>query len=659
LPKRKIYRRLVSVDDVIPILDSYRPLKSLEEVELPLVEAIGKVLSRNVYARTNYPPYTRALMDGYAVISDDLVGAHEDRPKRLRLVGYLSAGKFRPMNIERGECVEVSTGAAIPHPADAVVPVEYTSVEGDHVVFYKSVARGENVDQIGSDFAEGEVAAWRGEILTPSLASLLAALGVDKVYVYRPVRVGILPTGNELRSPGEELEYGYLYDSNSYLVYGYVKIMGAEPKMYERALDDERDLEEKLWKAIEENDLVVTIGGTSAGLEDLTYKVLSKLDPGLIVHGVREKPGRPLAVAVHRDKIVLSLPGFPLSCLLTVNLYLLPILAKLQGLKDYEHKYIVARSSAPLRGEPGIRVFVPTILAEREGLVTAYPLPSHSGGISALSLVDGYIVVPESVEYVPAGAELKVLVNPFWRPYEVNVIGSHDPLFQHMLSILAPRGRMRVLNVGSLAGLQALRTGMADVAGVHLLDRETGEYNVPHIKRMELKNVVLIRGYLREVGFVYRVGFSISSIGDIINNGLRFVNRNPGSGTRILIDLLLEEESRKRGVDFEDLKRMVRGYNFEVKTHEAVAYLVSKSVVDVGVAVRYVAERYGLAFTPISHERYDIVIRRDSLNKEVVNRLIDRFSELVRAFIKDFKGYEVDGETGKMLNFSSDDPQTS
>ena len=653
MPERKIYRRLVSVDDVIPIIESHRPLRPLGEVELPLVEAIGRVLSRNVYAKTNYPPYTRALMDGYAVMSDDLAGAYEDRPKRLRLVGRLSAGELRAVSIDRGECVEVSTGAVVPHPADAVVPVEHTSAEGDYVVFYRSVARGENVDQAGSDFAEGEVAAWSGEVLTPPLASLLAALGVDRVYVYRPVRVGILPTGNELRSPGEELEYGCLYESNSYLVYGYAKMMGAEPRIYQRALDDERDLEEKLWRAIEENDLVVTIGGTSAGLEDLTYRILSKLDPGLIIHGVGEKPGRPLAVAVHEDKIVLSLPGFPLSCFLTVNLYLLPILAKLQGLRGYEHKYVVARTSAPLRGEPGIRVFVPAILVERGGLTTAHPLPSHSGGISVLSLVDGYVVVPESFEYVPAGSELKVLVSPLWRPYDVNVIGSHDPLFQHMLSALAPRERVRVLNVGSTAGLQALKAGVADVAGVHLLDRETGEYNVPYIEKMGLRGVMLIRGYLREVGFVFRRGLSVSSMGDVVDKGLKFVNRNPGSGTRTLIDMLLEEESKRRGIDVEGLKRTVRGYNFEVKTHEAVAYLVSRSVVDVGVAVRYVAERYGLAFTPIGRERYDVLVRRDSIDKEVVKRLVDRFSELVRELVKGFEGYEVDGETGKVLDFPS------
>jgi len=196
-----------------------------------------------------------------------------------------------------------------------------------------------------------------------------------------------------------------------------------------------------------------------------------------------------------------------------------------------------------------------------------------------------------------------------------------------------------------------LKAGVADVTGVHLLDPETGEYNIPHVEKMGLRGVVLIRGYLREVGFVYRRGLSVSSISDVVDKGLRFVNRNPGSGTRTLIDMLLEEESKKRGTGLEELKRRVRGYNFEVKTHEAIAHLISKSVVDVGVAVRYVAEKYGLAFTPISRERYDILVRKDSLDKDIVKRFVGQFDDLVRVFVKDFKGYEIDDETGKKFEF--------
>ncbi|MEM4700026.1 MAG: molybdopterin biosynthesis protein [Candidatus Nezhaarchaeales archaeon] len=652
MAKRKIYRKLVSVDEVIPALEAQRPLRPLGELEVPLSEALGRVLSRNVYARVNYPPYARALMDGYAVMSDDLAGVYEDRPRRLKLVGRVSAGESKIVSLARGECVEVSTGAAIPYPADAVVPVEYTSAWDGFVIFYRSVAKGENVDQAGSDFSEGEVVAWRGEVVTPPLASTLAALGVDKVYIYRPVKVGILPTGNELRPPGEHLDYGCVYESNSYLVYGYAKLAGAIPKLYERALDDERDLEGKLWRALEENDLVVTIGGTSAGREDLVYRVLSSLNPGIIVHGVKEKPGRPLALALHGDKIIMSLPGFPLSCFLTVILYLLPILARLQGARAYEYARVSARVPVPLRGEPGVRVFVPVMLVEREGLTTAYPLPGHSSKVSSLSLVDGYVIVPEDVECAPAGCELEVLVSPFWKPYDVNIVGSHDPLLQQIVSVIASTESVRMLNMGSMSGLHAIKMGAADVAGIHLLDRETKEYNVPFIKRASLKGVLLVRGYLREQGFVYRRGAAeASSMGDVIDRGLRFVNRNPGSGTRVLIDMLLEQEAERRGVEVEELKSMVKGYNFEVRTHEAVAYLVSRGVVDVGLAVRYVAEKYDLGFVPIGRERYDLLIRRDSLNKRLIKHLVDRFGDLVKLLIKNFQGYELDEETGRRVEF--------
>jgi len=167
-----------------------------------------------------------------------------------------------------------------------------------------------------------------------------------------------------------------------------------------------------------------------------------------------------------------------------------------------------------------------------------------------------------------------------------------------------------------------------------------------------VKDVVLVRGYLREQGFVYRRGgVEVASIGDIIDRGLSFVNRNPGSGTRILVDTLLEREARKRGVEPERLKAMVKGYNFEVKTHEAVAYLVYKGIVDVGVAVRYIAEKYGLEFTSISYERYDLAVRRDSMEKNVVKQLVDRFRETVERLIEDFPGYRLDEEAGRRIEF--------
>lgn len=644
MPERRIYRKLVSVDEVLPTIERYVSLEPKGEVEVSLREAVGRVLSRNVYAPTNYPPYTRSLVDGYAVISEDVAGVYEDRPKELRLVGVVKTGETALLRVERGECVGVSTGAVLPYPADAVVPVEYTRARPGVVEVYRAVARGENVDPAGSDIAEGEVVAWKGELVTPGLAALLAAVGVSKVHVYRPVRVGVVPTGNELREPGERLEYGQLYDSNSYLVYSFARMLGADARIYPRAPDVLEEIEGAIGRALEECDIVVTIGGTSAGEEDLVYRVLSRLDPGLIIHGVKQRPGRPLAVAVHRGRLVLGLPGFPLSCLLSIYLYLVPLISRLQGARTPEERYVEARVPVPVRGDPGSRVFMPSILLERGGEYIAFPLTGHSGRVTALHIVDGYLVVPESDESLPAGSRVRVVVSPFWRPYEANVIGSHDPLLQDVVAGLRSRDKVRLVNVGSTAGLQAVKTGVADVAGTHLFDPETGEYNVPFVRSLGLEGVVVVKGYLREQGFVYRAS-PVSSFTEIIEKGLRFVNRNPGSGTRALIDHLLKKEAAKLGTTFEELRGKLRGYTWEVKTHEAVAYLVAGGVVDVGVAIRYAAEKYGLGFTPIGYERYDLVVRKDSLSKGAVKELLESFCSEGRSRASETKGYAVCSDT--------------
>jgi len=645
--ERKIFRKMVSVDEVIPLIESYRPLNPLGEVEVSLQEAIGRVLSRNIFSPSNYPPYTRATVDGYAVISEDLAGVYEDRPKTLKLVGKVATGETKLLRLERGQCVEVSTGAVVPYPADAVVLIEHTHARNGEVEFYRSVARGENIDIAGSDIAEGEVVAWRGTIVTPLLASVLAAVGIDKVWVYRPVRLGIIPTGNELKTPGEKLEYGQIYDSNSTMIYAYAKSIGAEPKIYPRVHDVVEEIEEALHKALNENDIVATIGGTSAGLEDKTYRVLSRLEPGIILHGVREKPGRPLAVAVHGDKIVFALPGFPLSCLLTVNLYLLPVILKLQGMPRSEVPTIKARIETPIRGEPGIRVFVPAIL-KHNGEIKAYPLTGHSGRVSAMSLLDGYITVPEDTEYLPEGTEVDVLLNPLQKNYELNIIGSHDPLLQSIVANLPGYDKVRMVNVGSLSGLQALKSGVADMAGTHLLDPATGEYNLPIIRQLDIKQALVLIGYRREQGFIYRKNTEpVSSFKDIIDKHLRFVNRNPGSGTRVLIDHMLEEESRQLGISPEEMKKRLTGYTFEVKTHEAVAYLISRGIVDVGIGVKYIAERYGLEFKPITSERYDIVIRKEAYTNKIVSQIIEKIRNLDKATLP--AGYSLDAKTGTII----------
>lgn len=649
--KRKIYRRLVSADRVLRIIEEKFSLEPLGREKVYVGDAVGRVLAGNAYSRVNLPPYTRSLVDGYAVISGDLEGVYENRPKVLKLVGKVSTGETVKPSIRNGECLEVSTGAVVPYPADAVVPVEYTEKVGDKIVFYRSVRHGENIDIVGSDMVAGEVVAWRGEVLTPLMINALAASGICEVEVYRRVKVGIIPTGNELKSPGEKLEYGQIYDSNSHMVYSIVKMLGAEPKTYSPAKDDYAEIKRKVQEALKKDDVVVCIGGTSAGLEDHVYRVFSEFSPGILIHGVKQKPGRPLVVALSGKKLLFGLPGFPLSCLLSSLLYLAPVVSKLQGLREYPAILEKAKAAIPLRGQPGIRVFLPCILFQRNGVRYAYPLPGHSGRVGAVTMIDGFIVVAEDRELVAQGEEVDVVRYFGARSYSANIIGSHCPLLQYLIEKVSAEHSVRVVNVGSAAGLEALKIGVADAAGMHMLDPETGEYNVPIITKQGLRDVIIVRGYLREQGFVYnrKLG-KIEGFAEIAEKGLRFVNRNPGSGTRILTEQLIAREAKSLGIAPNKLREKIRGYTFEAKTHEAVGYLVSQGLADVGVAVRYVAEKYGLAFTKIRDERYDLVLRKESLDKPVIRSLLKLFRrDNLEKFVTEFPGYKVDGETGKKI----------
>ncbi len=649
--ERKIYRRLVAVDEVLKLVEEAVPLRPRGEERLPIREAVGRVLSRNVYARTGFPPYTRSLVDGYAVHSADLEGVYEDRPARLRLVGRVKTGDTEAPEIGRGECAEVSTGAIVPYPADAVVPVEYTSEEDSWVTVYRSVRHSENIDIAGSDVVEGEVIAWRGEEVTPLVVSAAAAVGVEEFWVYRRPRVAVIPTGNELRPLGSTLEYGQVYDSNSHMVYSLVKLMGGEPRIYGPARDSYEEIKAVVDEALQWADIVATIGGTSAGLEDYVHRVFDSYTPGVILHGVRQKPGRPLVVAAADEKILVGLPGFPLSCLVSSHLYLAPLISRLHGRPGpaYPEEEVIV--STPLRGQPGITMFVPAVTARRRGETLAFPLPGHSGRIASLTMIDGFIRIGPRDEYLPQGSRAAMLRPLGLRRYELNLIGSHCPLLQDLAS-RAGGGRIRVVSTGSRGGLQALRSGVADMAGTHLLDPSTGEYNVAAMREMGLtadKGFVLVRGYLREQGFVYRRGEPVSSMTEVADRSLRFVNRNPGSGTRLLIDSLIEREAAELGVDPGELRGRIRGYSFEVKNHDTVAYLIARGVADVGVALRYVAEKYGLGFTPIVEERYDVAARMDAVAGGLGGRLVELLRDLPKGPVAGYSGYRADGETGKLI----------
>jgi len=655
---RKVFHELVSPYEVVKVVSGFVDLKPLGVEVVSLRDGYGRVLAEDVYALSDYPPFDRSEVDGYAVNSDSLVGVEEDSPAKLRVKGSVKVGEKPQGEVSIGEALEIDTGAALPRGADSVVMVEYTKRVGEYVYVYASTHSGENVVRAGSDVMKGELLLRRGTVLRGFELATLAGAGVGRVKVYLKPKVGVVSIGSEL----VDVEEGYLpdfkiYEINSFNIIASLNELGVSSRYYGIVPDDYNLIKEVLSKALSENDLVITSGGTSAGLADLTYRVFNDLgEPGVIIHGLKIKPGKPTIVAVVNGKLLLGLPGFPLSSAMVFRLVATPIIAKLVGISEsvIASTKVKAKLASRTLGSKGKVSLVPVALIRRGDGLRAYPIQTPSGSIKTLTYADGFIEISEDAWVVEEGVEVDVnLFRSFWQPPEIVFIGSHDYLIEELINSVTLGKNYKLINVGSLAGLIAVGKGEADIAGSHILDEATGEYNVTLIEKLGLRNnVVVARGWVREVGFIVPKGNpkNITSFKDLLRDDVIFVNRTKGSGIRSLIDIKLRELAKNLGVSFNDLVKKVRGYFNEAKTHTGVAASVAQGRADVGVGIKHAAYLYNLDFIKIGEEVYDIVIHRESLNKEVVSKIIDilRSSEF-EDLIKKYVGYKKHLKTGDVI----------
>ncbi|AFA38298.1 molybdenum cofactor synthesis domain protein [Pyrobaculum oguniense TE7] len=610
MSKRVIFHDLVTLEQASEILLKFA--KPLGEEEVDISASYGRVLARDIVAPIDVPPFDRSTVDGFAVVAASTYGASELTPVELRLVGRVEAGGWPQGEVKAGDAYEVATGAPIPRGADSVVMVEYTQERDGVVRIFRPVAPGENLMSAGSDISAGEVVLRRCTRLTAREIGVLAALGMRKVRVIKRPKVGIISTGNELVPPGEPLGLGKLYDVNTYTLIAAVAEAGGEPIPYGIVEDVEKSYRAAIAKALSETDVVLISGGTSAGVADLTYRVLGELGD-VLFHGVMVRPGKPTLAAVVNGKIVVGLPGYPSSALMIFHTIVRPFLLRLQCLEPMPPAVYKARLAYGIEGAKGRRALYPVVLIARGSEYRAYPLYAESGAISVLARADGYVIVPENVEFMSEGEEVYVYLFEKYKPSDLYFIGSHDP---HLDAVLA-RYNVKTVYVGSLGGLMALKRGEADMAGTHIYDPETNAYNVPYVKKLGITNVAVVGLYKREQGLIVKKGNpkGIGGVEDLLRGDVVYVNRPRGTGTRALLDLLLSELAEKMSTTLESLAKKIRGYTYEVKTHTAVAAAVAQGRADVGLGVRYAAELYGLDFIPIGWEEYDIVVRKYVLDK--------------------------------------------
>jgi putative molybdopterin biosynthesis protein len=578
-----------------------------EQREMEIVElgrALGRVLAEDVVSEIDVPAFDRSNVDGYAVRAADTFEASEARPCRLRLNReILSTGRVPATVLEAGQATAIATGGMLPRGADAVVMVENTSLGGDSTVLVrKPVTPGEAVSFAGTDVARGELILRRGTLLGARETGVLAAIGAGDVPVVRRPVVAILSTGDELVSPGETLRPGHVHDANQTLLADSVRELGCEARPMGIVGDDLEELDRALTRALDGSDLVILSGGTSKGEGDLSYRVLARHTPGVRVHGVALKPGKPVCLGAIGDVPVAILPGFPTSAVFTFHLFVTPALRRMLGARL--ENAAVAEAAMPQRvnSERGREEFLLVRLVEGEGGLLAYPMGKGSGSVTTFSRADGFVRIAAAQEYVHAGERMRVTaLGRSLEPADLTVIGSHCVGLDYILGQVAAEGpRIKTLWVGSQGGLDAAARGACDAAGIHLLDAASGIYNLPHLP----PGVRLLEGYRRKQGIVVRADdarfAAATEARTVVEQALAdttciMVNRNRGSGTRILIDELL------RGA-------RPPGYWVEPRSHNAVAAAVAGGRADWGVAIETVAARYGLRFLPLRDECFDLAI---------------------------------------------------
>jgi putative molybdopterin biosynthesis protein len=581
---------------------------------VPLAAALGRVLATPVRARVDVPSFDRSNMDGFAVIARDTFGATEEEPVRLRLNDEsLPTGVEPRVEVRPGSATTIATGAVMPRGADAVVPVELTDVDGREILVRGARVPGAALSYAGSDIARGETVLFAGTKLTSRETAVLAAVGEHEVNVVRRPRVGVLSTGDEIVAPHEEAHPGQVFDSNARAIADAVRELGAEPRDLGIVPDDEQRLREAVHAGLESCDALLLSGGTSKGEGDVCHRVVDELDPGILVHGVALKPGKPLCLASSGGKPVAVLPGFPTSAIFTFHELIAPVLRAMAGMAEQERAVRRARLALTTRSEHGRTEFMLVgLIRGTNGELTAFPMGKGSGSVTSFGRADGFVRIDRSTEIVEAGSPVEVtLIGRESEPADLVIIGSHCVGLDAIASRLVAEGfRVKLIAAGSRGGLEAARRGECDVAPIHLLDPTTGTYNSTFLS----EDLYLVSGYCRVQGVVTRQDESRSREELLIDPTARMVNRERGSGTRVLIDELLDG-------------REPPGYSYDTRSHNAVAAAVAAGRADWGVAIETVARDAGLAFHALAEEHYDFAVRKDRRERPAVQALMELLRE--------------------------------
>jgi len=612
-------------------------MKPKDEV-VTVPKASGRVLAAPVYANICAPHYNACAMDGIATVAKQTFGASETTPVTLTAEQYK----------------QVDTGDPLPDGCDAVVMIEDVIDAGDGdgtVKLYDAVAPWQHIRQIGEDICAGEMILPSYSKITPAALGAMIASGVTEVSVIKIPVVGFIPTGDEIVPPKADPKEGEILEFNSVIFSAMLRSRGASVIIYPIAKDNAAEIKAALKTALSECDIVILGAGSSAGSEDYSASVIADIGT-VLFHGLAIKPGKPAILGYCGEKPVIGLPGYPVSGIIVLEQLVYPVIEHLCRVKGEPGKFVEAVLSKSVVSTLKYHEFVRVRLGYVKNKLIASPLSRGSGVVTSFMRADGILEVPQGVEGHESGESVSIRL---MRPEEelhrsIVVIGSHDPLLDEISELLRVNygdSLMSSAHVGSMGGLLAVRKGEAHIAGTHLLDEDTGEYNSSFVKRLiPGGGVRLVECVKRQQGFILQKGNpkKIRGTADIARDGINYVNRQKGSGTRILMDYLCGKE----GID----TSKIYGYDREEFTHTSVAALIAAGSADAGLGVYYAAKMYDLDFMHICDEEYDFLIPDHAWELPIIKQLLDILkSEGFRKRLETLGGYTVENPGAVKMAF--------
>ena len=645
--------------DNIPLSDAIRKwrdkiksenIRPLQSENVPAGQSLGRITGEAIFARLSSPFYHAAAMDGYAVRFSDTFGASERSAKKL-LCGT--------------EAVYVNTGDPIPDGLNAVIMVEDVNIiqkrddapgtpdacEGseEYIEIIQPATPWQHVRVIGEDIVCTELIVPENHKMRPIDIGAIISGGHTIVSVRRKPKIIIIPTGSELVEPGAELRKGKIIESNSFILSSLVQEWGGEFVRIKPVPDGLEEIKKAILKGCELGDLVVVNAGSSAGSEDFTADAIAELGE-VIQHGINIKPGKPVILGWVKNTPVLGIPGYPVSAFITFNIFARMLICTLQGTELAEPEYMTAKMSRQVASSLGQEEFLRVKLGKVGENLIATPVSRGAGVLMSLVRADGFVRITAMSEGIGAGAEVKVelLREKDDIGNTVVCIGSHDnslDLLANMLKKSYPRFSLSSAHVGSMGGLMALKKGEAHMAGTHLLDDKTGEYNIPFLRRLLAdRGIVLMNFVYRQQGLMVIKGNpkKIRSFEDLLRDDIVFINRQSGSGTRLLTDKYLREKNIS--------SIAIKGYDREEYTHMGVASAILSGIADAGMGILAAARALDLDFIPLVRERYDLAIMKEYMDSGPVSAVlrIIREDTAFRISVENLGGYDVT-DMGKIL----------